>query len=109
VEGWLAERVQETVHNIAKFATKLEPSGISIRFLNFDQDGDFDYLNDLDDINRKVKMVKNNGPCTMLGIELNHKIVRHIVNKAKSNVLKKPVIIAIITDGEVSYDSLIVF
>jgi hypothetical protein len=99
--------LQETVHNIAKFATKLEPSGISIRFLNFDQDqgGDFDYLSDLDDINRRVKMVNNNGPCTMLGIELNQKIVRQIVNKAKSNVLKKPVIIAIITDGEVSYDA----
>jgi hypothetical protein len=99
--------LQETVHNIAKFTTKLEPSGISIRFLNFDQDegGDFNNLNDPDDIDRKVKMVNNHGPCTMLGIELNQKVVRHIVTKAKSDVLRKPVIVAIITDGEVTYDT----
>ena len=100
------QALQETVHNIAKFAKKLEPSGISIRFLNFDQDedGDFDNLNDLDDIDRKVKMVGNHGPCTRLGQELDQKVVRHIVTKAASNDLKKPVIVAVITDGEVSDD-----
>jgi hypothetical protein len=97
--------LQETVHNTAKFANKLEPLGLSIRYLNFDQyeDGEFDYLNDLDDIDRKVTMVNSNGRSTRLGVELHQKVVRHIVTKAKTNVLKKPVIVAIITDGEVSH------
>jgi hypothetical protein len=58
------QALHETVHNIAKFATKLEPAGISIRFLNFDQDedGDFDNLNDLDNIDQKVRMVGSNVP-----------------------------------------------
>lgn len=100
------QALQETVHNIAKFATKLEPSGISIRFLNFDQDedGEFDNLNDLDKIDQKVKMVGSHGPRTRLGVELDQKVYMPIVKKAKSNALKKPVIVAVITDGEVSYD-----
>ena len=100
------QALHETVHNIAKFATKLEPSGISIRFLNFDQDedGDFDNLNDLDNIDQKVKMVGSDGPRTRLGVELDQKVYMPIVKKAKSNTLKKPVIIAVITDGEVSDD-----
>lgn len=100
------QALHETVHNIAKFATKLEPAGISIRFLNFDQDedGDFDNLNDLDNIDQKIKMVGSNGPRTRLGVELNQKVYMPIVRKAKSNALKKPVIVAVITDGEVSDD-----
>lgn len=96
--------LRETVHNIAKVANKLEPLGLSVRFLNFDgdEDGNFDNLNDLDDIDRKVAMINSNGGCTMLGIELHQKVVRHIVKKAKEKVLKKPVIVAVITDGEVS-------
>jgi hypothetical protein len=102
------QALQETVHHIAKFAIKLaEPLGISIRFLNFDQDedGNFDNLSDLDDIDRKVKMADNHGPCTRLGQELDLKVVQHIVTKAVLNNLKKPVIVAVITDGEVSDDT----
>jgi hypothetical protein len=110
--GNRVKALQETVHNIAKFANKLEPLGLSIRFLNFDQDedGEFDNLNDLDDIDRKVTMVNSNGRCTRLGVELHQKVIRHIVIKAKTNVLKKPVIVSVITDGEVSHaESLTVF
>jgi hypothetical protein len=100
------QALHEMVHNIARFATKLEPSGMSIHFLNFDQDedGDFDNLNDLDSIDQKVKMVGSHGSRTRLGVELDQKVYMPIVKKAKSNALKKPVIVAVITDGEVSDD-----
>ena len=99
------QALQETVHHIAELAIKLaEPLGISIRFLNFDKDegGNFDNLSDLDDIDRKVKMADYHGPYTRLGQELDLKVVQYIMTKAISNNLKKPVIVAVITDGEVS-------
>jgi hypothetical protein len=94
--------LEETVRGIAEFVKELEESGLSIRFINFshDQDGNFDNLTDLDDIDRKVKMGKYDGG-TMIGLQLHQKIVSKIITKAKSRLLKKPVIVAIITDGEV--------
>jgi hypothetical protein len=92
--------LQETVKNVAKFAIQLEPSGISIRFLNYDQDTNFDNLTDLNDIEGKTKMVQYDGD-TRLGQKLQSKVLRPIIKKANDNVLHKPVIVAIITDGEV--------
>jgi hypothetical protein len=94
--------LQETVHDIGEFVIELEESGLSLRFINFgqDKDGSFDSLTDLKTIDRKVAMGLNKGD-TKLGTQLGQKIVNHIVRKAKVKQLKKPVIIAIITDGEV--------
>jgi hypothetical protein len=47
-----------------------------------------------------VKMVPYSGS-TRLGQKLQSKIVRPITKKAKDNALLKPVIVAIVTDGEV--------
>jgi hypothetical protein len=99
-EGNRIFALQETVKNVAKFATQLEPSGISIRFLNYDQDTNFDNLTDLNDIECKTKKIFYNGD-TRLGQKLQSKVISPIVKKAKANVLRKPVIVALITDGEV--------
>jgi uncharacterized protein YegL len=92
--------LQETVKNVAELATKLDPSGISIRFLNYDQDTNFDNLTSVDDIQLKTKIVPYSGD-TRLGQKLQTKIVNHITERARNNALVKPVIVAIITDGEV--------
>jgi enterochelin esterase-like enzyme len=92
--------LQDTVKNIAKLATKLEPSGITIRFLNYNQDTGFDHLTNADDIELKTRMVPYNGD-TRLGQKLQSKVVGPIMKRAKENALIKPVIVAIITDGEV--------
>jgi hypothetical protein len=92
--------MQETVKNIAKFATQLEPSGISVRFLNYNSDTNYDHLTSADDIEQMVRRVPYNRS-TRLGQKLQSKIVGPIVKKAKENALLKPVIVAIITDGKV--------
>jgi hypothetical protein len=93
--------LQETLRRVAEFATKLEPSGISIRFINFAQDGNFDHLTEMDDIIQKSQMVAYNGS-TRIGQMLQFKVVGPILRKANDNSLSKPVIVAVITDGEVS-------
>jgi hypothetical protein len=94
--------LQETVKRVSEFATYLEPSGMSIRFLNFEQDGNFNNLADVNDIMQKVQMVDYDGT-TKLGQWLQIKIVGPmILEKAENNTLQKPVIVAVITDGEVS-------
>lgn len=92
--------LQETVKNVAELATRLEPSGISIRFLNYDQDWDFNNLTSVADIEQKTKMVLYDGD-TRLGQQLQAKIVSPILQKARNGSLRKPVIVAIVTDGEV--------
>ena len=90
------------IQRVAKFATKLEPSGISIRFLNFSQDREFNNLNDVEDIMRKVRAVDFDGP-TRLGQILHFKIVGPMVfQKERRNTFTKPIIVMVITDGEVS-------
>ncbi|OQV04219.1 hypothetical protein CLAIMM_09135 [Cladophialophora immunda] len=92
--------LQETVKSVAKFATILEPSGMSVRFINFKEDGQFNNLTDVDDIMQKVQMVDYSGN-TRLGQRLRMKIVDPmILEKADTNSLKKPVIVAVVTDGE---------
>lgn len=95
--------LQDTLQRVAKFATILQPEGISLRFLNYDNDGDFDELKEEKDIMSIVKSVNaSNG--TPLGEKLDKKIVQPmIIDKAIAGCLEKPVIVVIITDGEASY------
>jgi hypothetical protein len=91
--------LRETLKRVAEFATKLEPSGISIRFINFNRDGDFDNLTDVNEIMEKSRVDYSGN--TRIGQVLQFKVVGPLLRKANSNSLKKPVIVAIITDGEV--------
>src|SRR5438034_566827 len=61
--------LQETIKKVAEIATVLEPSGMSIRFINSRRDGRFDHLTDMDDIMEKVQTVEYNGD-TKLGTNL---------------------------------------
>lgn len=95
--------LQDMLQRVAKFTTVLNPDGISVRLLNYvgDENGQFDRLRTVEDI-KKLANVNCSGD-TRLGEILNRKIVKPmILDKAKKGTFKKPVIVVIITDGEVS-------
>lgn len=97
--------LKDTLARVAEIATILDPSGISIRFLNYTKDQKFDNLTTVEQIKVRVDAVKFDG-VTKLGSVLNSKIVQPmIIRKAARETFEKPVIVVIITDGEVNLPS----
>ena len=97
--------LRDTLRRVAYFATRLQPKGISIRFLNHDEGvgNSFDDLTDAQDVDMKVSSVPFQGR-TRLGEVLDAKIVQPmILNKVQSGKLERPVFVVIITDGQVCY------
>lgn len=98
--------LKDTLRRVAEFATKLEPAGISLRFLNYphDEQSSFDALNSVAEIMGKTEQVyKLNGGATQLGTKLNAKVVQPmVIDKVNSGEFRKPIIVILITDGEVS-------
>lgn len=103
-EGKRIAVLKDTLKRVAYFATLLEPTGISLRSLNYTNDGsgDFDNLKKVDEIMRRVDRVKFSGGMK-LGTVLNSKIVQPLViQKANNDKFKRLLIAVIITDREVS-------
>ena len=99
------EALRDTLQRVSRFATLLSPEGISVRILNHygDHDGRWDNLSTVESVNRRMDEVSYAGS-TPLGIRLWEKILYPLViGKANSNTLKKPVVVIVITDGEVSH------
>ncbi|KAH8665298.1 hypothetical protein BGZ60DRAFT_379157, partial [Tricladium varicosporioides] len=98
------DSLNDTLQRAANIATMLEPSGISVRFLNYleDDDGDFDDLKNPKTILEKVKEAYKykDGNMTRLGTVLDEKIVQpFVVEKIEEDEFEKPLMIFIITDG----------
>ncbi|KAJ6257571.1 hypothetical protein Dda_7356 [Drechslerella dactyloides] len=97
--------LKKTLEKIAEIATLIEPSGISIRFLNYKKDGAWDNLKGMKDMNPLLKKVPWAG-ATKLGTVLNKKIVQPLViEKVNNGTFKKPLIVVIITDGKPERES----
>lgn len=97
--------LKDTLERVATFATILSTDGISLRLLNHNEDdkGDFDHLITVKSITKKLEKIQCSGN-TKLGTILEKKIIKPmILDKAGKGELKKPVIVVIITDGEVSF------
>lgn len=98
--------LMDTLRRVAQFATKLEPTGISLRFLNHphDHEGGFDNLDAVGEIMEKTQRIYEiEGGVTQLGTMLNTKVVQPmVINKINSGDFRKPIIVILITDGEVS-------
>lgn len=95
--------LKETLASVAQFATVLEPSGISIRFLNntmgFDNVAQGDVLEKV----RAPLELENLGKKTQLGTMLDSKIVQSmVIQKLEEGSFNKPLIVFIIKDGRVS-------
>ena len=92
--------LKDTLRRVAEFATILEPTGISVRFLNYNED--FNGLVDAKEIEERVAKVPFSGG-TRLGEVLDYKIVQPmVIQKVREQRLKKPVLVVLITDGKVS-------
>lgn len=92
--------LKDTLRRVAEFATILEPGGISVRFLNYDED--FDGLTNAKEIENKVAKVPFSGN-TRLGGVLDSKIVQPmIIQKVRKQEFRKPLFVVLITDGQVS-------
>ncbi|KAK0517141.1 hypothetical protein JMJ35_000296 [Cladonia borealis] len=94
--------LRDTLRRVAYFATRLQPKGIAIRFLNHHEGigKSFDDLTDAHDVDMKVASVPFQGN-TRLGEVLDAKIVQPmILKKVQSGKLERPVFVVIITDGQ---------
>lgn len=92
--------LKDTLRRVARFAMYLKPTGISLRFLNHPADHSFDGLKSVKDIMKKLESIEFSG-CSRLGTELNDKVVKPLIKKAEQRQLTRPLVVVIITDGEV--------
>ena len=98
------DALKDTLQRMAKIANSLDKHGISLRFINHpdDSNGHFDKLTSPEEVMSRVSDIYPTG-ATNIGTVLNTKIVKPmIIDKAKATTLRKPVMVTIITDGEVS-------
>ncbi|EGX47906.1 hypothetical protein AOL_s00081g233 [Orbilia oligospora ATCC 24927] len=102
------EALVRTLQSVAYWAAKLEPRGISIRFINFEDPGDSscDGLVTIDNVKDACHKTKLEGE-TELAKALEDKILGRISRDRKAaesspqyQGLEKPAIVAIITDGQ---------
>ncbi|KAL3475679.1 hypothetical protein BJX99DRAFT_259117 [Aspergillus californicus] len=95
------DALNKTIQSITFWATMIEPSGVSLRFLNEDDDdnGKFDNLTDHEKLRDQIAAVDFTGD-TKLGTMLRKKVIRPLQDRAKTAGQGiKPRIIIIITDG----------
>jgi hypothetical protein len=103
LNGDRIDTLSETLQSITFWATMIEPSGVSLRFLNHDDDdsGKFDNLTDHEKLADQISGVHFVGD-TKLGTMLRKKVIRPLRDRAKTAGQGiKPRIIIIITDGAV--------
>jgi len=98
--GNRSELLVETVLRILPVATRLNEAGVSLRFINYKFDDDFNGLMTREAVENTLLIAQ---PCgvTMIGTVLRDKIVNPILARARANLLRLPVLVVIITDGEV--------
>ncbi|EPS35667.1 hypothetical protein H072_10943 [Dactylellina haptotyla CBS 200.50] len=103
---WIGNRknaIIKTVQSVADWSTKLEPSGISLRFINHRTDkypeGTFDNLTNITAVQDAFFHVVPKGN-TKLGAALERKILRGKLATKNQGKPDKPLIVVVITDGE---------
>lgn len=94
--------MQEMVRRIAKITGLFETEGIKVRCINSTQDGEFNNIRTLEDVEAVMSKIRFNGTHTRIGTRLWDKILKPLVfDKIDSNSLTRPLIVSIITDGQV--------
>lgn len=94
--------LQEMVRRIAKITGLFETEGIKVRCLNSSQDGGFNNIRTLEDVEAVMSKIRFGGPYTRIGTNLWDKILKPLVfDKIDSNSLARPLLVSVITDGHV--------
>lgn len=96
--------MRETVRRLAPIATKLLENKVYLRFINYELDGSGNFDNiDPRYIGGLIDDVGVSGG-TQIGTNLARKIVNRLIEELKSpSGLDRPVVVTIITDGEVCF------
>lgn len=93
------EDQKSVVQRVSRIARTYNRSGLSLRFINFEDDENYNHLSQ-DEINGVMSKVFPSGS-TKLGTKLLEKVLfPFVLNPARRMALNKPVLISIITDGE---------
>jgi hypothetical protein len=97
--------LRKTVSRLVPIATRLNERGVKLRFINYNGDSGFNKLKQ-QDVERAIDTARPNG-WTAIGTVLERKIVNPLLEKVNSSErMRCPLLINIITDGEVSYVSV---
>lgn len=93
--------LKEYVRRVTKITTALDPTGISVRFINYKHDGSFNAIRTLSEVEEAMSCVNFNGS-TCIGTVLEQKILNPLLfAKTRSGTLEKPLLITTVTDGSV--------
>ncbi|RVD86429.1 uncharacterized protein DFL_004705 [Arthrobotrys flagrans] len=95
--------MKDTLGRISEIATVIEPSGISVRFLNYEEDSiGWDNMKSRDYIHDRFSEVEDDwGGRTLLGTRLDQKIIQPmVIDKMRNGTFEKPLIVVVITDGQ---------
>lgn len=91
------------VRSVTTMLTAMDTTGITIRFMNSLNDGDYNDICDVERIEQIMSQTDFTGRFTKLGKALESKILEPFVfQKTAASNLTRPVLITIITDGMVS-------
>ncbi|PUU74221.1 hypothetical protein B9Z19DRAFT_1033548 [Tuber borchii] len=94
------DMMRKTILKISDVCTAFRDEGISIKFLNFKGDKDYNYIHDRERLDEVIRNIHPKGG-TRLGTVLRNKIIEPlIIEKAKEKSLERPVLVTIITDGQ---------
>lgn len=92
----------ELVKRVTMITTKLDTTGIRLRFINFADDSEFNDIRTILDVDRAMNLVKFRGKRTEIGMGLESKILDPLlIAKVRTGTLKRPLLITTITDGAV--------
>jgi len=95
------DMMRKTILKISDVCTAFRDEGISIKFLNFKEDKDYNGIRDRRRLDEVICNIHPKGG-TRLGTVLRNKIIEPlIIQKAKEKSLERPVLVTIITDGQV--------
>lgn len=100
--GKRIQALKAFVRKVTKMLSMMDTTGITIRFMNSVDDGGYNNICDMKQVEQIMSQIEFNGRFTKLGKRLESKILEPFVfQKTATSTLTKPILITIITDGMV--------
>lgn len=100
--GQRIEAAKELIRRVTSITTRLDPSGVRVRFFNWREDGEFNGVGTKEEVEKILDTVEFEGGSTRIGTEMRRKILEPFVYaKLRNGGLLRPLLITTVTDGEV--------